>query len=101
MLKKCYICGEGFEPDKWHPYQKLCSRLVCKKEWKKQYGSKWRKQNPGYFSGGWRDNKEACRKWRRENPDYYKEYRKNHPELKKRNAEYVRKHREEKQSVSK
>ena len=86
--KKCIVCNKKFTPDKWHPYQKVCSTDNCRIKYRKGLLKKWRSKYPDYFFNR-TDNIELMRKWRKNNPLYYKKYRKNNLKIRKKNREYV------------
>ncbi|MBN1384608.1 MAG: hypothetical protein JW983_07010 [Elusimicrobia bacterium] len=95
IKNKCRICGSIFNPDKRHPYQKVCFREKCRRLRNLNLERKWRKRNPSYFKGEWRREylSEKLKKWRRENPTYFKTYLSKHPELKKKHNQYMRMYR--------
>lgn len=78
--------------DKWHPRQKVCLSLVCRKQARTAALRKWRTQYPEYFKDR-SDNIEKMREWRKAHPGYYVEYRRKHPELKEKTRHYVQRHR--------
>ena len=97
VTKTCEICGRMFRPDKWHPYQVVCSREKCKRSRRLLAYKKWRQQYPEYFRDR-TDNLESLRKWRKANLAYHREYRRKHPEIVAKTREYVRRHRAKKRA---
>jgi hypothetical protein len=89
---RCKICRQEFIPDKRHPRQKICFNTVCRRQARIVALRKWRKKYPDYFRNR-ADNIESMRTWRKAHPEYYQQYRKKHPELRKKSREYVRAHR--------
>ena len=66
MLKKyCFICGCYFETN--NARAKYCS-IECKKEGRRRYLEKWKKENPDYM-----------KEWAAAHPDYTKEWTEKHP----------------------
>ena len=66
MLKKyCFICGCYFETN--NARAKYCS-IECKKEGRRRYLEKWKKENPDYM-----------KEWAAAHPDYKKDWTEKHP----------------------
>jgi len=98
--KKCLVCRKIFEPDKWHPYQKVCFNNECRGTQRILSLQKWRIKNPDYFKQR-TDNLDKMQEWRKANPNYYIEYRRAHPELRDKTQKYVREFRKRKREASK
>jgi len=83
MRKLCEICGKEFIPDKYHPYQKVCSSPECQHRRQLKNQRDWRKKNPHYFKykekkTEWeRKRAQYLKIWRETHKDYFKQYRKN------------------------
>ena len=68
MLKKyCFICGCYFETN--NARAKYCS-IECKKEGRRRYLEKWKKENPDYM-----------KEWAAAHPDYTKEWTESTPDI--------------------
>ena len=72
---RCGICRRPVQADKFHPYQRICARVECRRVRQQQRGAAWRKRNPSYWKGWGRDTREAARRWRSRHPGYYRRYR--------------------------
>jgi len=81
IKKKCQICGREFIPDKYHPYQKVCSNPSCQHQRQLLNQKRWREKNPDYFK--YKEKKTAWEKkraqylkvWREIHKEYFKKYR--------------------------
>ena len=87
------ICQNEFDPNKYHPGQRVCQDLQCQKQRQNQNQRQWRAQNPDYFKSL---GQEAAlrekrlrygRLWKSLNKDYIKEYENSH---KAQRREYMR-----------
>ena len=82
--RKCRICGYKFVPDRFHPYQKVCSRSECQHKRQLLDQKNWRQKNPEYFKykekrTPWERKRAAyLRLWRRLHKDYFKKYSQKH-----------------------
>lgn len=92
MEKTCIVCGDAFEPDRYHPYQRVCFEVECRKKRRAEALRQWREKYPDYFRGR-TDHIEKVKAWHKKHPEYYRKYRKEHPEVRGRTREYVRAHR--------
>ena len=94
--QKCIICGKTFQANKYAPYQKLCKKEQCEKEYKKIKNQEWRLKNPNYFKINGdkilqEKNKVRCKRYRENNPDYFNKWKKkNHTRIKKYMREYMK-----------
>lgn len=69
---KCLFCGQFFRRDRRiGARQRSCKRSMCQKQRKKAQEERWRKQNPGYFSGRYA----YVKLWREAHPGYRKALR--------------------------
>ena len=77
--KRCVCCGRFFRADKRvGDRQKCCARKECRQKQRKVQQAKWRRSNPGYFTG----RSGYVKEWRKRNPDYQKRRRaKKHGEI--------------------
>ena len=69
----CKICGKSFIPDKYHPYQEVCSSSECQHQRQILNQRNWRLRNPDYFK-----YKEKKSIWEKRRAQYLEEWRKNH-----------------------
>jgi len=80
-VKICKICNEEFIPDKFHPYQEVCSKPQCQKVRQLENQKRWRLKNPDYFKykskkTPWERRRwEYLKRWRETHKDYFKLYR--------------------------
>ena len=59
IAKTCIICQDTFYPDRRvEKRRKVCDKLYCKLEHKRQSQQKWLKANPDYFKGRYPQLKE-------------------------------------------
>lgn len=88
--RKCPFCLRLFTPDsRVKQRQKTCGRHCCRQEQKRQYDEYWRERNPDYFQGSYPRQKETYGT----RAGYKKRYRKQHPDYVRRNAVFVKAHR--------
>jgi hypothetical protein len=93
MLKKrrCPHCRHLFVPDpRLKERQKTCGREECCRNQKRQSNKEWQSLHPDYYRGIYPQQKEAYGT----RAEYKKRYRKRNPEYVRRNAAFVKKHRE-------
>jgi len=102
---RCLICQREFTPNKYHPSQKVCSRLECQKLRQHKNVREWRKNNPGYFKylGQERFWKETRRRyiqlWKKTHKEHLKEYAKKRKTQRRHYMrDYMRKYRQAKKS---
>lgn len=96
----CKICKKEFSPNKYHPYQEVCSSPKCQHIRQILNERDWRINNPEYFKcrdqdGAWRNyRREYTREWRRAHNKYLKEYERSHAEQRREYMrEYMRRYR--------
>lgn len=69
---RCRVCETAFTPHRKVKHrQKVCEKLACQIQWRKQQQAQWRKDNPTYFHGRYDDLK----RWRQRHPDYQRQWR--------------------------
>jgi len=74
--RRCAYCGALFRPDpRTAAVQKACRRSACRKARKREADRKWRRDNPGWSSGG----RSTVRQWAQNHPDYWRAWRACHP----------------------
>jgi len=82
----CRYCQQVFQPNRYHPQQRVCDRPACQSERRRDYHRQKITSDPVY--------KQVClespRKWREMHPDYWKKYRQDHPEHVERNRQQQR-----------
>ncbi len=92
--KVCCVCQLQFDP---HPRvkkrQKTCGAVLCRKELQRRSSKAWRERHPDYFKGRY---EVTLKEWYEKNGEYRKRYRQEHPEYVKKNALYVKAHRDKK-----
>ena len=90
--RRCPFCRRWFHP---HPRlkerQKTCGRAECRREQKRRFNQKWRKEQPDYFRGTYALQKEKYGTRAEEK----RRYREQHPDYLRRNAVFVQKWRQQ------
>lgn len=81
--RHCRYCQQAFQPDPYHPQQRVCSRPACQSQRRSDYHRQKIASDPVY--------QQVClespRKWRETHPDYWRKYRQDHPEQVERNRQ--------------
>lgn len=81
--RRCRYCQQAFQPDPYHPQQRVCTQPACQSQRRSDYHRKKIASDPVY--------QQVClespRKWRKTQPDYWKKYRQDHPEQVERNRQ--------------
>ena len=84
--RRCCCCQQAFQPDRYHPQQRVCSQPACQSQRRLDYHRQKIVSDPVY--------QQVClespRKWRETHPDYWRKYRQNHPEQVERNRRQQR-----------
>jgi hypothetical protein len=79
--KQCAGCGESFHPRSQTPKQTYCPSAACQRERRRRWQQSRRQSDPDY-----RENQSRAQAaWAGRHPDYWREYRRLHPEVGKRN----------------
>jgi len=83
---RCSYCQQAFQPDPYHPQQRVCSQPACQSQRRSDYHRQKIASDPVY--------QQVCldspRKWRKANPGYWKKYRRDHPQQVERNRRQQR-----------
>jgi len=102
----CRICQKEFEPNKYRPNQKVCSRLECQKKRQIQNGKEWRARNPDYFKyldqeSAWKDKRKRYNKlWKATHQQELKEYQQTRRQQRQEYMrEYMRNYRQSKKAL--
>jgi hypothetical protein len=81
--RRCCYCQQLFQPSRFHPQQAVCSQVSCQKQRQRDYHRAKIDSDSVY--------RQVClespRKWRQAHPGYWRDYRRSHPEVVKRNRE--------------
>lgn len=81
--RRCRYCQQAFQPDPYHPQQRVCSQLACQSQRRSDYHRQKIDSDPVY--------QQVClespRKWRETHQDYWRKYRQDHPEQVERNRQ--------------
>lgn len=81
--RHCRYCHQAFQPDPYHPQQRVCGQPACQSQRRSDYHRHKIASDPVY--------QQVClespRKWRETHPDYWKKYRQDHPEQVERNRQ--------------
>ncbi len=81
MNRRCLYCRQVFQPNRYHPQQRVCSQPACQSQRRSDYHRQKIAFDPVY--------QQVCldspRKWRKTHPDYWKKYRQDHPRQVERN----------------
>jgi hypothetical protein len=86
-----------FSPDpRTKGRQYACSAPACQKQRKIKNHLAWLAKNPGYFKGRYR----KTRSWWEKHPGYITEYRREHPEARKKHAEAERRRRKKRAALA-
>jgi hypothetical protein len=94
--KRCPYCRRLFTADpRLKEQQTTCGRPECRRQRKQQSDRHWRLQHPDYFRGIYPQQKELYGT----RAEYKRQYRKQNPEYVRRNAAFVKKHRESRQKA--
>ena len=94
--KRCPYCIRLFIPDpRRKEQQATCGRLECRRKRKRQSDKEWRSRHHDYFRGIYPQQKEAYGT----RAEYKKQYRRENPDYVRRNAAFVKKHRERHQKT--
>jgi hypothetical protein len=84
--RRCRYCQQAFQPNPYHPQQRVCSRPACQSQRRRDYHRQKIASDPVY--------QQVCldspRKWRKTHPDYWKKYRRGHPQQVERNRRQQR-----------
>jgi len=79
--RRCRYCQQAFQPDPYHPQQRVCRQPACQRQRRRDYHRQKIASDPVY--------QQVClespRKWRKTHPDYWKKYRQDHPQQAERN----------------
>ena len=79
--RRCLYCRQAFQPNRYHPQQKVCNQPACQSQRRSDYHRQKIDSDPIY--------QQTClqspRKWREAHPDYWRKYRREHPGLVERN----------------
>ena len=71
----CPYCGTKFSPSIYHPNQRICSKVDCRRRWRNEYHRRKYSADAEY--------RLICRdsnqKWRAQNGGYQRRYRQGHP----------------------
>jgi hypothetical protein len=79
--RRCYYCGQEFQPSRCHPEQAVCSQFTCQRRRRADNRKQKLIADPEY-----RDVcRESARKWRADHPRYWQQYRAKHPQSLERN----------------
>ncbi len=83
---RCPYCQQVFQPDPYHPQQRVCSQPTCQSQRRSDYHRQKIASDPVY--------QQVClespRKWREAHPDYWKRYRQDHPQQMEQNRRQQR-----------
>lgn len=81
--RHCHYCQQVFQPDPYHPQQRICSRPDCQLQRRRDYHRQKVASDPVY--------RQVCLdspvKWREAYADYWKQYRRDHPQQVERNRQ--------------
>ena len=84
--RRCRYCRQVFQPNRYHPEQRVCNKPACQSERRYEYHRQKLASDPVY--------QQVCldspRNWRETHPDYWKKYRRDHPEQVERNRRQQR-----------
>lgn len=84
--RHCKYCQQAFQPDPYHPQQRVCSQPACQSQRRSNYHRQKIASDPVY--------QQVCldspRKWRKKHPDYWRRYRQDHPEQVEQNRRQQR-----------
>jgi hypothetical protein len=79
--RRCRYCRQVFQPDRYHPQQRVCGDPACQGKRRRDYHRQKIASDPLY--------QQVClespRKWRERHSQYWKKYRQDHPEQVERN----------------
>jgi hypothetical protein len=78
--RRCRYCRQAFQPNRYHPQQKVCNHPACQSQRRSDYHQHKIASNPVYHQ----TCLESPRKWREAHEDWRK-YRREHRELVERN----------------
>jgi hypothetical protein len=79
----CVYCEQSFEPSKYRPDQKVCSRPECQRRRRSDYHRRKLAADPEYAQVV----RDSQKKWRDAHPGYQKAYFATHPEAAQRNRQ--------------
>ncbi|HRZ14062.1 MAG TPA: hypothetical protein P5110_01000 [Candidatus Omnitrophota bacterium] len=89
----CKLCGNEFQPSKYHANQQVCGSAECQKTRQLQNQKEWRQRNPDYFKclgqeQAWKEKRRRYnRLWKVTHQDFLKDYDQDHKEQRR---EYMR-----------
>ena len=79
----CRYCQQAFQPDPYHPQQRVCNQPACQSQRRSDYHRQRIATDPVY--------QQVCldspRKWRETHRDYWRKYRQDHPQQVERNRQ--------------
>jgi hypothetical protein len=84
--RRCRYCQQVFQPDSYHPQQRVCIKPACQSQRRRDYHRQKIASDPVYQQ----ICLESPRKWRETHPDYWKKYRQDHPQQVERNRRQQR-----------
>lgn len=81
--RHCRYCQQAFQPDPYHPQQRVCGHPACQSQRRSDYHRQKIASDPVY--------QQVClespRKWRETHQDYWRKHRQDHPEQVERNRQ--------------
>jgi len=81
--RRCHYCQQVFQPVRYHPQQRVCSRPDCQRQRRRDYHRQKIASDPIY--------RQVCLdspgKWRKAHPGYWNLYRRDHPQQAERNRQ--------------